>query len=89
MWIPMPYDTCVIVGKSLKVSGAMCKSGSNTIVEAGVVACHMKNFEKLTIVCLRRLLQMPIISHFVEAQMQMLIVLHVIHVGEETIVGLI
>ena len=56
----------VVVGKTLKICSAMCQSGPDTVVEAGVVACYMKNFKKQTIIGLRRWLHIPERSHFVE-----------------------
>ena len=85
----MPYDAVVIVGKCLEISNSMGKPGANAVENTCVVACDMKSFENQSIVWLDCLLQIPVVIHLVEAQMQMLSGLHVMYKGEEAIVWLI
>ena len=85
----MPYDVVVVMEKFVEISNSMGKPGANAVEKTCVIACDMKSFEKQSIVWLDCLLQIPIVIHLVEAQMQMLSGLHVMYKGKEAIVWLI
>ena len=87
--IPVPYGAVVITGKSLEISNSMSKPGANAVEKTCVVACHMKNFEEEAVMFSDGPLQVPLVIHFVKAQMQVLLGLQVMYKGEETVVGLI
>ena len=85
----MPYDAVVIMGKFVKVSNSMGKPGANAVEQTCVIACDMKSFEKQLVVWFDCLLQIPIVVHLVEAQMQVLSGFHVLYKCEEAIIWLI
>ena len=85
----MPYGAAVIMGKSVEISNSMGKPGANAVEKTCVIACDMKSFEKQLVVCLYCLMQVPVMIHLVEAQMQVLSGLHVMYKGKDTIIWLI